>query len=192
MITLRSTSTRLAVVLGAGALAIAAFTGCSSGAAPTEPADGGTSADASTPDAGSGGSDTGSGSGGGAVSVDVCGLVPTAELAAVIGTDPGQGTASIGAGGLPNCKWDISETHTVLLQYTEDADTYLPESLYPKPEDGGDIEGVTRGWVSPGSRTVIAVKGTEGVYLVDIAVGADVSDDLSTWVALGNAIAARM
>lgn len=179
--TVRVTTPLIAV---ASVALLAALTACtpaaSTGAAPTGTADGSADATATAPPA----------SGDSGASVDVCALVPVTELAAAIGVDPGAGVAAE-ANGLSNCTWNPNGTHTAIAQYSDDADSFLPDDFWPKPAGASDVAGATRGWASADSTSVLVVKGDRGLLLIDIDLG-DTPGAQAAWTALGDAIATRL
>jgi hypothetical protein len=122
--------------------------------------------------------------------VDVCALVPADALSAAIGSDPGTGVAAQGKVDGGQCTWKVDATHTALAQYTLQADSYLPASVYPKPKGADSIPGADRGWANAASHTVLVVKGGKGVLFTYIDFGDD--GDQAKYTALGTAILGQL
>lgn len=121
--------------------------------------------------------------------VDVCAMVPAAELAAAIGADPGKGVAEPGKVDGGQCTWKVSDTHTALAQFTRQPDVYLPDGVWERPDSASDVPGVTRGFAAAETHTVLVVKDGRGLLFTDIAFQ---DADQPAYAALAKAIAARL
>ena len=172
------------LVVPAALLLAASLAACSSGSGSTA-----TSSD-SKPSATSAASSS-SATAAATTPTDVCALVPADALTAVVGKDPGTGVAAKGKVDGGQCTWTIDSTHSVLAQYTLQADSYLPATIYPKPKGGDAIPGADRGFADATSHTVLVVKGGKGVLLTYISFGGGTADQ-KAYDALGAAILAKL
>lgn len=179
--------TRLPIVILCSA-AVIALSACSSpgASAPAGSTSSGSSAGGSTASA-----STVADGGSGGTAIDACALVPTAELKAAIGVDPGAGTASTGKVDGGQCTWKVSSTHSALAQVTRKPDAYLPAAMYKKPAKAVALKGVDRGRASAASHTILVVKDGRGLLFTDIAFGTK-DPDQDDYTTLGTAIADKL